>query len=142
MGLTARELTALAAATASATATGASAAAAARGRAIFAGTGFVDCQGATLDFLAREGLNGGFSAFGRGHGNKTKTARTTAHAISDEVNLGNRAMLLEQILQIILGGVEGKISHVQFGIHFSVLVLEMLAGFRELFPFFRVSNHH
>ncbi len=84
MGLMARELTALAAAAA----TGASAAAAAAGgRAIFAGTSFIDRQGATLDFLAREGLDGGFRAFGRGHGHKTKAARTTAHAIGDEVNL-------------------------------------------------------
>jgi hypothetical protein len=144
MGLTARELTTLSAAAAAATAAAAAgtSAAAARGRALLARTGFVDCQGATLDFLARKGLDGGFSAFGRGHGDKTKTARTTAHAISDEVNLGNRAMLLEQILQIILGGVEGKISHVQFRIHFICMVVEMLAGFRELFPIFRVSNHH
>jgi hypothetical protein len=107
------ELTALSAASA-ATAT----LTAAAGGAIFAGTGFVDGQGATLNFLARQGLDGRFGPFWRGHGNKTKTARTTAHAVSDEVNLGNRAMLLEQILQIILGSVEGKISHVQFRIHF------------------------
>ena len=74
MGLTARELTALAAATASATATGASAAAAARGRAIFAGTGFVDSQGASLKILTREGLDGRFRAFRRGHCDKTEAA--------------------------------------------------------------------
>jgi hypothetical protein len=141
MGLTALELTALSAATTATTGTSAAATATAR-CAIFARTGFVDGQGATLDFLAGEGRDCGFSAFGRGHGDKTKTARTTAHAISDEVNLGNRAMLLEQILQIILGRVEGKISHVQFCIHFIGMVLEMVAGFRELFPTFRVSNRH
>jgi hypothetical protein len=131
--LTARELTALSTATTTATA----------GAAVITGPGFIDGQGAALDFLASERRDGGFSAFGRGHGDETKTARASAHAIGDEVNLGNRAVLLEQILQIILGGVEGKISHVQFGIHYvCVLVLEMPAGFRELFPHCRVSNHH
>jgi hypothetical protein len=124
MGLTARELTALAApptTTATApttTAVASAAAAAARGRAFFARTGFVNGQGATLDFLAGKGLDCSFSGLRRCHGDKAKSARPAAHAVGDEVNLGNRAMLLEQILQVILGGVEGKISHVQFRIHF------------------------
>jgi hypothetical protein len=124
------ELTAL---TAAATATGTSAA---FRSAVFASARFVDSQGASLKILAREGLDGRFRAFRRGHCDKTEAARTAAHAIGNKVNLGNRAMLLEKILQIILGGVEGKISHVQFRIHFSLLVLESLAGFRELFPLF------
>jgi hypothetical protein len=151
MGLTALELTALSAAAATGTSTTATAAAAA-GRAIFAGTSFVDSQGATLDFLAGEGRDGGFSAFRRGHGDKTKTARTTAHAISDEVNLGNRAMLLEQILQIILGGVEGKISHVQFRIHFICVgfrnagwlpgTVPVLSGFKSSLNRVHLRIHH
>jgi hypothetical protein len=115
MGLTARELTALAAIGASAAT---AATAPARRSAIVTRTGFIDSEGATLDFLARKGLDGRFSPFGCGHGDKSEAARTAAYAIGDEVNLGNRAMLLEQILQFILGGVEGKISYVQFRVHF------------------------
>jgi hypothetical protein len=148
MGLTALELTALSAATAT---TGAPAAAAGW-RAIFAGTCFIDRQGATLDFFARQGLDGGFRAFGRGHRDKTKAARTTAHAISDEVNFGNRAMLLEQILQVILGGVEGKISHVQFRIHFICVgfrnagwlpgTVPVLSGFKSSLNRVHLRIHH
>jgi hypothetical protein len=144
MGLTALELTALAAAAATTTGTS-TAATATAGRAIFARTSFVDGQGATLDFFARESGDCGFSAFGRGHGDKTKTARTSAHAIGDEVNLGNRAMLLEQILQIILGGVEGKISHVQFRIHFICIgcrTVPDLSGFKSSPNRVHLRIHH
>jgi hypothetical protein len=108
-----------AAAATTATATEASTAATTTTRsAFFARASLVDSQGAALDFLAGEGLDGGLCRFGRCHGDKPKPARTAIHAVGNEVNLGNRAMLLEQILQIILGSVEGKISHVQFRIHF------------------------
>jgi hypothetical protein len=112
IGLTAGELTALSAAATTATAS------TFRGTAIFARTGFIDSQSATADFLAGQGSNGSLGAFGRAHGDKAKTAGTTAHAIGDEVDFGDRPVSCEKILQIIFGGVKGKIPDIQFRIHF------------------------
>jgi len=69
--LTALELTAWAAASAT---SATSAMTTAARRAIFARTGFIDSQGAALNFLACQGLDRGFCPFGRRHGDKTKTA--------------------------------------------------------------------
>jgi hypothetical protein len=86
--------------------------------AVIARTGFIDGQGAALNILAGESLDGGLSAFGRCHGDEGKAAGASAHTIGNQVDLGDWAVLLEQILQVIFSCVEGKVSHVQFCIHF------------------------
>jgi hypothetical protein len=46
-------------------------------------------------------------------------------------------MLFEQILKIVLGGLKGEITYVQFH---CVLILEKLPSYRAV-PVNRVSNH-
>ena len=108
----------MSAATTTATATTVRAPAAIGGATVFARTRFIDSQSATADFLAGQGLDCCLSSLGGAHGDKSEAARTSAHAISDKINLGDWPMLLEKILQIIFRCVEGKIPDIQFRIHF------------------------
>jgi hypothetical protein len=137
---TARELTASAAATtttstAAPTAIAASATPAATAAAVFfTRTGFIDSQGAALNFLAREGRDGGLGGFRGAHGDKREAARTSTHAIGDQVNFGDRPVLGEKVLQVVFCCVEGKISYVQFRIHVVSGSFRSACWFPELFP--------
>ena len=130
----ARGLTASAAAATAATATPAAAAAAARRAVVFTGTRLVDRQGAALNFLARQRRNGGLGRFRRAHGDKSEAARTSAHAVGDEVDLRHGTVRGEEVLEVIFCGIEGKVSHVQFRIHFSISHYKIACSFPELFP--------
>jgi hypothetical protein len=99
--------TELPATSATATATGA----------FFTGLGHVDCQRAPIDGMAIERLGGLLRLFGRPHGYKTETAWAAGRPVRHKVCLGNSAVRCEQILQVIFGGIEGKISHKQFITH-------------------------
>jgi hypothetical protein len=43
-------------------------------------------------------------------------------------------MLSEEVLEVVFGRVEGKISHVQFSIHFVSDSFRIACSFPELFP--------
>src|SRR5271166_2048100 len=111
-GLTAGELATLTATTAAMTPC-----AAVRRSAILPGTSFVDRQGAASHFFPSQSLNRCLSPFRSAHGNETKTAGPSAHAVTDEVDFGDGPKCREQILKIIFRGVEGEIPYVQFRIH-------------------------
>jgi hypothetical protein len=131
--LTARVGLASAAATTTA-AIATSAATAAAAAVFFTRTCFVDSQGAALNFLAGQSRDSCLGGFRRAHADEREPARTSGHAVCDEVDLGDRSMLSEEVLQVVFSCVEGKISHVQFSIHFVSDKIRSACWFPELFP--------
>ena len=74
--------------------------------------GFVDGQVTTVVILAMQGVDGALAFFGAAHGDESKTAGAARFAIHDHVGFRHGAMLSEKLVQVLLGGLEGKISHV------------------------------
>jgi len=61
----------------------------------------------------------GFLRFlGCGHGNESEPAGTSGHSIHHQIGFDDRAVRGKGLLNFVLGGVEGKISHKQFRAHF------------------------
>jgi hypothetical protein len=108
--------TVTAAATTTALTTAAETAAAAR-RTLFARTGDVHGQVATIEILAVEGLDGSFSRFRSLHGDEGETARATGELVDHQVDLDHAAMSSEQVMEIVFNRVEGKISYEQLSTH-------------------------
>ena len=50
-------------------------------------------------------------------GDEGETAGAAAHAVHHQVGFKDGAMIGESVLKIVFGGVEGKISNVQFITH-------------------------
>jgi len=86
-------------------------------RALFARSGDIDRNGAPVNRFAAHGLDGFRGLFGRAHSDETEPARTTGGPIHYEVGFNDGAVGCEGILQIVFGGVEGKISDKQFIVH-------------------------
>ncbi len=111
-------LVALAAATIAATATAVAAAAAAgelTARAAgFHGARFVDGQVAAVVVLAVQSVDGALAFFAAAHGNKAEATGAVRLAVHDQAGVGDGAVLGEEFAKVLLGGLEGKISHVQF----------------------------
>jgi hypothetical protein len=74
--------------------------------------GFVDGQVTAIMVLAMKRINGALAFFGAAHGDKTKTAGAVGFAIHDQVGFSDSAVLSEKLVQVLFGGLEGKISHV------------------------------
>ena len=114
-----------AAATATATATPAAAVtpatATTRTRTIFTRTGFIDRQRAAIEVFAVQSLNRRLGAFFGFHGDKREAARASAEFVLDEIHFDDRAMCGEKVLKLVLGSVEGKVSHKQFCTHDDLL---------------------
>ena len=98
------------AATAAATATIAATAAAAS-RAFFAGTRFIDSQGATLEVFGMEHCDSFFCIFLRGHLDESKAAGAARHAILHDVDRHYDTRLREMVLQVIFGRCEGQVTN-------------------------------
>src|SRR5207253_544350 len=81
-------------------------------RTLFAFASFIHGQGAAAQFLAIEGSDSGVAGGGIRHGDEAEAAGFTGHAISDQRDFGDFPVLFEKILEIVLGGFEGKISYV------------------------------
>jgi hypothetical protein len=105
------------AATATATAITATAAAAGAGRTIFARASFVNRQRPAIDFFAVERLNGGIGSLLGFHADKREAARAAAEFVLDHIHFHDRAVRGEEVLELFLGGVEGKVSNKQFYAH-------------------------
>jgi len=71
------------------------------------------------------------------HRNEREPARFASHSVRHEADFVDLAMLFEQILKIVLGGLKREITYVQF--HYA-LNLEKLPSYRAV-PGNRVSNH-
>src|SRR6185503_2082258 len=102
---TAAAITTAAAAVFTATATTASA--------LFARLGHVDGQSAAVHFPAVQGFNGLVGFLDGAHGDKSKTARTSGFPVHHQVGFSDRAMRGERVIQVVFGGVEGKVSDIQ-----------------------------
>ena len=48
------------------------------------------------------------------HGDKRKSARFASHAVHHQTDFVDGAMLFEQILKIVLGGLNREITYIQF----------------------------
>ena len=84
----------------------------ATGTARFHGTGFIDGQITTIVVLAMEGVDGLLAFFSAAHGDETETAGAVGFTVHDEVGLGDGAVFGEEGVEVLFGGLEGKISHV------------------------------
>jgi hypothetical protein len=84
----------------------------AAGAAGFHGLGFVDSQFAAIMALAVQGVDGAPAFFGAAHGDEGEAARAAGHAVRDHVGFGDMTVLGEELVQVLFGGLEGKISHV------------------------------
>ena len=99
-------------------------------RTLFARPGFVDGEGASLDFLAVEGADSRVG-FGRvSHGDERKAAGAAGCAIHHEGDVRDFAMLFEKILEIVFSGLKREITYVQFHCDF----LEPYLPATEPFP--------
>jgi hypothetical protein len=81
---------------------------------VLTGLGLVDGQGTAAVLFAVQSGNGRIALGRTSHGDEAEAAGLTGHFVGDESHLFDLAMLFEQILQIVLSGLEGKISYVQF----------------------------
>jgi hypothetical protein len=83
-------------------------------RPLFASAGFVHSQGASLNFFAVKGVDGGRGRGGVAHRHEREAAGAASDAIIDERHFRDGAVLFEKILEIVFGRIEGKISYVEF----------------------------
>ena len=91
--------------------------AAAAERTLLTGPGDVDGERASINGLAVEGLDGLLGLFGRAHGDETEPAGTASGPVQHQVGFHDRAVRGERVLQVVFGGVEGKVSYEQFITH-------------------------
>jgi hypothetical protein len=114
--------TTAATATAIATATVATTAAAAGG-AFFTGTGFIDREVTAVNVLAIQSLDRGFRRFLGFHGDKAEAAGAAAEFVHDQIHAGHGTVGGEKILKLVLSGVVGQVSDVQFRTHDDFTIL-------------------
>jgi hypothetical protein len=86
-------------------------------RPFFASAGKVNGEVASVEVGAVHGTDGFLGFFFGAHGDESESARAAAVAIGHEVGFEDGAVRGESILEIVFGGVEGKISNKQFIIH-------------------------
>src|SRR5882757_252737 len=98
-------------------------------RTFFARTCFVNSQRAAVNFTAIERAHRGVSLRTVVHRDERKSTRFAGHAIHHEMDFVDGAMLFEQILKIVLCGLKGEITYVQFH---CVLNLEKLPIYRAV----------
>jgi len=116
--------------------------AAAASRTLFARTGHVDREGATVELLTVQRVNGLLRFIGAAHGDETETTRTAAHAIHHQIGFDDGAVRGERVRQVVFSGVEGKISDKQFCAHVMLILSETNSALFQTVPDCRVSNHH
>src|SRR4029079_1492734 len=83
----------------------------------FAGPGDIHREGATIQFLAVQAVDGLLGFLGGTHGNETKAAGAIGRAIHHQVGFSDRAKRGERVLQVVFCRVEGKVSNKQFAAH-------------------------
>ena len=120
-------------ATAAATAAAKFATTTASARALFARASDVDGEGAAVQLRAIQGINGLLRLFRRAHRDEAEPTRFTRYAVHQQVGLDDRAVGREGVLEIVFGGVEGKIPNKQFCTHVMFYCATNTA-FTRLFP--------
>ena len=79
--------------------------------ALFAGTGFIDSDGASIEFLAVELRDGSVGFFLRSHFHERETAGLAGELVHDQFAFGDVARLLEQVEDVSFGGVKRQIPY-------------------------------
>jgi hypothetical protein len=103
-------------------------------RTLFTRARNVDRERASVQLLAVHGING-FLRFLRGpHGYEREAARAAAHPIHHQVGFNDRAMGSKCVLEVVFGGVEGKISNKQFRTHVMSYCPKLTLALSRLFP--------
>ena len=82
-------------------------------------TGHVDGEGAAVELPAVEGFDCGVSAF---HLDETEAAGAAGIAVGDDADALDRAMLAEEVANLVLGRTEGEVPHVDL-LHSAVAFL-------------------
>src|SRR6266516_3615492 len=109
------------------------AASTASARTLFAWASDVDGEGAAVQLRAIQGVDGLLRLFRRAHRDEAESTRFARYAVHQQVGLDDRAMRREVVLEIVFGGVEGKISNKQFCTHV-LFYCATNAAFTRLFP--------
>ena len=86
-------------------------------RTFFPRPGDIHGEGASIEGFAIHGLNGLLRLLGCAHGDKTEAARAASAPVHHQVCFRNRAVRGKRVLQVVFGGIEGKISNKQFIVH-------------------------
>ena len=134
--------TTTAAATATATTAAAATAAAAKftttataaARTLFARARNVNSERASIQLLAVHGFNGFLRLVRRTHGDECEAARAAAHTVHHQVGFDDRAVGSKCVLEVVLSGVEGKISNKQFRTHVMSYCPKLTLALSRLFP--------
>src|SRR6266568_8897387 len=106
---------------------------AASARTLFARASDVDGEGAAVQLRAIQGVDGLLRLFRRAHRDEAEPTRFTRYAVHQQVGLDDRAVGREGVLEIVFGGVEGKVSNKQFCTHV-MFYCATNAAFTRLFP--------
>src|SRR5258706_10475293 len=103
--------------------------------ALFARLGDIDRKIAAINGRAVQGIYRLLGFLGCAHCHEPEPARTSAHAVHHQVGFDDRSMGGKRVLEVIFGGVEGKVSDKQFGItHVMYTVPRLIFPFPRLFP--------
>jgi len=100
------------------------------------GPGFVDGQFASVQFLIVHGADGGFGAGFVFHGHEREPAGTTRGAVHDDLNLADRPVLGECVLEVVFSGLERDVPDIELRAHRLILVLTLVVErmLPSLFP--------
>src|SRR5262249_28977260 len=85
-----------------------------RAETLFAWTRFANNQRAIVQRMAVERADRGIGLSAIVHSDERKAARFTSEPVHHQMNLVDGAVLFEQILKIVLGGLKREITYVQF----------------------------
>ena len=109
------------AATETATAATETATSAAETATLFARLGLrlVDANGAPVEFMSVQRVNRGLRLSGVGHRDEAESLAATGHAIGDNANGGNFAILRERRLQAIVGRRVREVTNIDFHLNLS-----------------------
>ena len=83
-------------------------------RPIFARTRFVHVERAAVEVVAIERTHRSFSLRVVVHRDEREATRFTGHTVRHQMDFVDRAVLFEQILKIVLGGLKREITYIQF----------------------------
>jgi hypothetical protein len=96
---------------------------------IFAWSGFIDGEVATIQILTIKLFDRCFRFFLSCHLDETKSAGTTGLAVFDYGRRLNRACLRKELLQFVARSLKRKVTDVQFRGHVEIPLLRMLRSF-------------
>lgn len=91
---------------------------------LFAWLGFVDSQGTSAKIFAIKSFDGRNHLVLGAHGYKGEATWAATITIHGHVNIGNSAIVGEELLELIIACLEGQIAHIHF--HINGLVMHIV----------------